>query len=129
MVNINRFKFILNIDLFGKVPKLYYKGNKKRKTFLGSISTILYILIYIGFFIYKINRMQKKIDLNLYETYIYSDGIPSIELNNENFYGGFALLHPITNKAYIDETIYYPKAYFISHVKKGDVLKLEKKQM
>ena len=111
---------MLNVDLFGKVPKLYYKGKEKRKTYMGSISTILYIIIYIGFFIYKINRMLKKIDLNLYETYIFTDGVPSIELTNEIYYGGFALLHPKTKKAYIDETIYYPKGYFISQKKIND---------
>ena len=129
MVITNKFKFMFNIDLFGKVPKLYYKGKEKRKTYMGSISTILYIIIYIGFFIYKINRMQKKIDLNLYETYIYSDGIPSIELTNENYYGGFALLDPWTYKTYIDETIYYPTAYFISQVKKGDIWESEAKPL
>ena len=119
MVFKNKFTFILSFDLFGKVPKLYYKGMEKRKTYIGSLSTILYIIIYIGFFIYKIDRMLKKIDLNLYETYIFSD-VPSIELTNEIYYGGFALLDPITSKPYIDETIYYPKGYFISKKRIGD---------
>ena len=120
MVFKNKFKYILNIDLFGKVPKLYYEGEEKRKSYIGSFSTILYVIIYIGFFIYKINGMLKKIDLSLYETYIFTDGVPSIELTNEIYYGGFALGNPLTLKTFIDETIYYPKGYFISSKKIDD---------
>ena len=52
--------FLFNIDLFGKEPKLYYKGKSKIKTLLGNISTIIYTIIYISFFAYKINLMLKK---------------------------------------------------------------------
>ena len=116
----NHFKFLLTIDLFGKVPKFYYKGESKRKTFIGSFSTLLFMIIYIGFFIYKIKRMIDKVDVNYYETYIFTEGVPSIELNNDNYYGGFALGNPFTLKTFIDETIYYPKGIYRSGIKIND---------
>ena len=116
----NHFKFLLTLDLFGKVPKLYYKGKTKRRTFIGSFSTILYMIIYIGFFIYKIKRMLDKVDLNYYETYIFTEGVPSIELNNDNYYGGFALGNPLTLKTFIDETIYYPKGIYRTGIRIDD---------
>ena len=108
----NKLHFLLYIDLFGKIPKLYYKGKEKRKTFIGSFATVMYVVIYICFFVYKINKMMSKTDISYYETYLFEDGVPSIELTNENYYGGFALQNPLTSKAYIDETIYYPKGYY-----------------
>ena len=116
----NHFKFLLTIDLFGKVPKLYYKGKPKRRTFIGSFSTIIYMIIYIGFFIYKIKRMLDKVDVNYYETYIFTEGVPSIDLNNDNYYGGFALGNPLTLKTFIDETIYYPKGIYRTGIKIDD---------
>ena len=35
-----------------------------------------------------------------------------MNITNENFYGGFALEDPNSYDPFIDETIYYPKAYF-----------------
>ena len=45
-------KFIDDIDLFGKEPELYFKGNSKRTSWVGRIFTFLYILIYVAFFVY-----------------------------------------------------------------------------
>ena len=64
------FKFIYEIDVFGREPKLYYKEKPKRKTYVGGLTTIIYVVIYIAFFIYKINKMLKKVDVSFYETYI-----------------------------------------------------------
>ena len=45
-------KFIDDIDLFGKEPELYFKGNSKRTSWVGRIFTFLYILIDVAFFVY-----------------------------------------------------------------------------
>ena len=105
-------KFIYEIDLFGREAKIYYKEKPKRKTYVGGFTTIIFVVIYIAFFVYKINKMLKKVDVSFYETYIYTNGTPEIELNNENFYGGFALGDPYTRKTFKDESIYYPNVTF-----------------
>ncbi len=95
--HINRLKFIYDIDLFGKVPELYYKGKKKKVTIIGTLFTILYFILYIIIFTYKFIRMIKRQDIKFYETYAYT-GKPSIKITNENFYGGFSLgLTPFRN--------------------------------
>ena len=108
------FKLLNEIDLFGRKPELYYKGNSKRKAWVGKVFTRLYALIYLGFFIYKLIRMIKKVDVTFYETSTYTGETPFIELNNEIFYGGFALADPYTLQTFVDERIYYPVAYFIT---------------
>ena len=106
------FRFLKNIDIFDKNFNLYYKGKNKKSTIIGSIFTISYGIIYFSFFLYKILRMINKKDVTFYDTIAYLEEIPEIDVTNENFYGGFALEDPETYDNFIDETIYYPKAYY-----------------
>ena len=114
------FKFIKNLDIFDKSFDLYYKGQNKKTTYIGSIFTIIYGLIYFLFFLFKLVRMINKRDITFYDTIANLEEIPEIDLTNENFYGGFALQHPETYDNFIDETIYYPKAYFKIGKLEGD---------
>ena len=120
-------KSIENLDLFAKLPEIYYKGNSKRSTTVGRIFTIIYAVIYVAFFVYKLIRMGLKIDVSFYETTTFTGEIPSIRLTNEYFYGGFALVNPFTGSTYIDETIYYPKVEFRIGKKVGNVWNFDNK--
>ena len=114
------FKIINEFDLFGRKPELYYKGNSRRKAWVGKVLSQIYILIYLGFLIYKLIRMFKKVDVRFFETSTYTGETPFIKLNNEIFYGGFALADPYTYQTFIDERIYYPVASFITGKKEGN---------
>ena len=113
-------RIIKEIDMFGKEPELYYKGRSKKTFWIGRIFTLLFIFLYIAIVIYKVFRMINKRDVTFFDTFIYEDKPPSIQLSNEKFYGGFALEDPNTYDAYIDEGIYIPKAFFKSAERKGD---------
>ena len=97
-------EIISNFDLFGKEPEFFYKGKHQRVSWFGRIFSVLYIVLYAAFLIYKIVRMLEKVDIDFYETYAFS-GIPTIKLNNELFYGGFTI------GGIIDETLYFPMVY------------------
>ena len=114
------FKIVNNIDLFGRKPELYYEGIYKKKTWVGKAFTHIYALIYLGIFLYKLIRMIKKVDVTFYQTSTYTGETPSIKLDNEIFYGGFALANPYTLKTFVDERIYYPIASFITGKKEGN---------
>ena len=110
----NKWYFFLHdIDIFGKEPELYYKGRKTRSTLIGRIFTLLYIIIYIGVFIYKLIIMIKREDISYISTFDYSKKIPSILLTNDNFYGGFTIINQI-GETLFNESIYFPKAIFSS---------------
>jgi hypothetical protein len=111
-------KSLNDIDLFSKSPDLYYKGKPQKSTIFGRILTISYAIIYAAFFIYKIIRMALKIDVSFIETQTWTGEIPSLKLNNNHFYGGFALLNPLLMKPFIDESIYYVEATFVTGKKK-----------
>ena len=92
--------FLTDFDLFGKVPELYYKGRSKKSSTFGIILTVIYIVIYIAFLLYKLIRMMKRIDVTFYDSYIFK-GLPSIKLKNNEFYGGFSM------GGIVDERMYY----------------------
>jgi hypothetical protein len=97
---------LYDIDLFGKDPELYFKGRNKKSTLIGRIFTVLYVIIYVAFFTYKLYRMIIRVDVTFYQTTAYTGEVPSIHLTNEIFYGGFALSKGQTLQPFIDETIY-----------------------
>ena len=99
--------FMHDIDLFGKNPELYYKGKNKKSVLIGRIFTVLYVLIYLNFFIYKLIRMIFKVDVTFYQTNEFRGEVPSIHLTRDIFYGGFALASGTTLQPFIDESIYY----------------------
>ena len=63
--------------------------------------------------------MALKIDVSFYETQTWTGEIPSLELNNNHFYGGFALMDVTTGKPFINESIYYTEATFVTGTKKN----------
>ena len=102
--------FLSDFDLFGKEPEIYYQGKSKKSSFLGITLTIIYIIIYIAFLIYKLIRMIKRVDLTFYDSYTFK-GLPSINITNNVFYGGFGM------GGIADERMYYLKVFYISKYK------------
>ena len=114
--------FLTDFDLFGKQPELYYKGKSKKSTTLGIVLTIIYIVIYIAFLLYKLIRMFKRIDVTFYDSYTFK-GLPSIKLTNNEFYGGFGM------GGIVDERMYYLKVEYVSKVKVNGQWKENKKEL
>ena len=115
-----RCKLLDDIDLFGKEPELYFKGNSKRTSFVGKSFTVAYILIYLAFFLYKLSRMLQYKDVSFYQATTFTGETPSIHLTNDVFYGGFALANPMTLKTFVDERIYFPTVVFMEGNKVGN---------
>jgi hypothetical protein len=106
--------------MFGKEPEFYYKRRPKKTSWIGRILSILFVVIYFAFFIYKLIRMLQKKDVTFYDTFTYAPEPSQVKITNENFYGGFGIENPETYDTFIDESIYFPKAYFKTAVKKGN---------
>jgi len=96
------------------------KKKEKKTSWIGEFFSILYFFSVITFLTYFIIRMDNKRDVTFYDTFHYNEKPPSINLNQDNFYGGFALENPMTYDPFIDETIYYPRAYFKKGKRNGD---------
>ena len=52
-----RCNYLKEIDMFGKNPEIYYKGRPKKTSWIGRILSILFVIIYLAYLIYKIVRM------------------------------------------------------------------------
>ena len=106
--------FLTDFDLFGKEPELYYKGKSKKSSTLGIVLTVIYIIIYIAFLIYKLIRMVRRVDVTFYDSYTFN-GLPSIKLTNNEFYGGFGM------GGIVDEQMYYLNVTYVSKEKVNGV--------
>ena len=115
-----RCRILKDIDMFGKEPELYYKSRPKKTSWMGRILSFLFVLVYFAFFLYKLIRMLKRVDVTFYDTFTYADKPPAVPLTHNNFYIAFALEDPITYNPFVDESVYYPKAYFKRAEMKGD---------
>ena len=102
--------FLTDFDLFGKTPELYYKGKSKKSSTFGIILTVIYIILYITFLIYKLVRMVRRVDVTFYDSYTFQ-GLPSIKLTNNEFYGAFGM------GGIVNEQIYYLTVDYISKVR------------
>ena len=115
MINFLREK----LDRYGKDPQFYFKKEEKIKTNIGLFLSLLYFIIYIAYLGYKLYKMIKKVDVEFTDSNINPENPDSIHLTNENFYLGFAIEDPETYDTILDESIYYPKAYFKQAVREG----------
>jgi hypothetical protein len=113
------FQFFQDFDLFPRKLELYYNGKPRKTTRIGLIFTLIYISIFLAIFLYNLKKMISKNNGTFYATYTYENEPPFIKLSSEKFYGGFALENKETYDNFIDETIYYPKAYYKKAVRYG----------
>ena len=112
--------FLTDFDLFGKTPELYYKGRSKKSSTFGIVLTVIYIVIYVAFLLYKLIRMFKRIDVTFYDSYTFK-GIPSIQITNNEFYGGFGL------GGIVDERMYYLTVDYVrEELENGELVEKER---
>ena len=82
----DKFGFLYEFDLFGKTPELYYKNRVRKVFIIGRIFSIIYSLIYVAFFVYKLIRMIKRVNVTFYDTFAFIGEVPSINITNENLW-------------------------------------------
>ena len=112
-------EFLTDLDLFGKTPEFCYKGNSKKSSIIGVVLTIIYIILYIAFLIYKLVRMVQRVDVTFYDSYTFQ-GLPSIDLTNDVFYGMFGM------GKIIDERMYYLDVNYVTEFRENGVLNTTK---
>jgi len=119
---MNSALFFTNFDIYSKKIGFFYKNKERIGSYLGFFLTLLYICISIILFIIQIIRAFQRSELKVYDTTIYSQEMPSIDVDNNKLYFAFALEHPKTTSRFIDESIYTAQVAFIDKRKVGDQL-------
>ena len=113
------FANILDLDIYSRRISFFYKGKEKITSKFGFVLTVLYIIISIAIFLYYFIRTILREDVTASDSTIFSNEIPSIKIDSEIFNLAFGLEHPTKITRFIDETIYYPEAYYIVMKKKN----------
>ena len=109
----------LDLDIYSRRISFFYKGKEKITSRFGFFLTLSYIVISIAIFLYYFIRTICREDVTASDSTIFTDDIPSIDINSEIFNIAFGLEHPTKIARFIDETIYYPEAYYIENIKRN----------
>ena len=108
----SKLQFLKEIDFYGKEPEFYLKGKPKKVTIIGRIFTILYILLYIVFFVYKLIRLFNRSDLQFFDSDSEGSETLSMHITQEDFYFNLGFVNSETGEPFLDETIFQPLAFF-----------------
>ena len=109
--------YFLFFDIYSKSAGFYYNNQERIGSYFGLFLTCVYVLCSIFFFTYNFIMVIKRQELNVYDSTIYSEQIPSMNINSNNLYFAFGLEDPIKLNRFIDETVYYPQILYIDRIK------------
>ena len=110
----------INFDMYSKKIGFYYNNHEKISSFFGFFLTILFIFAFLILFLYEIIKAIKRKELKVYDTNIYSQEMPIIDIDIDQFYFAFGLEYPNTANRYIDESIYTVDITFLDRRKIKD---------
>ena len=108
------YQQLYEYDMFGYTVGLYFNGNTKEGTLFGLITTLIYILAFIGVTIYYVSETLNRKNYSFSTSTIEYENAVSIKLDKNIFSLNFALQDPISYTEYIDESIYYIKADLVT---------------
>ena len=121
---------LVNFDIYSKRISFFFNNNEKIGTIFGFIYTIMYILISLAIFINYLVYAVKRKNAKIYDSTAYSKNIPEININPNILYFAFGLENPKTSNRFIDESIYYPRIFFLEKIKvNGQFITTEKKEL
>ena len=111
-----------NFDIYSKKLGFYFKNQEKVGSYLGLFLSLVFIIVSLSLFIVQIISISKRNELNVYDSTIYAQEMPSIQVDKSQLYFAFGLEEPLTSNRFIDEGIYVPKVAFVEKVKVNDEL-------
>ena len=118
----------LDLDIYARRISFFHKGKEKIGSEFGFFLTSLYIIISLLIFLNYFIRTISYTEVTAFDSTIYTNTIPSIEITPENFNLAFGIENPKKVSRFIDESIYYVKAYYYESVKQNGIFINKKKQ-
>ena len=111
-----------NFDMYSKKLGFYFQNHEKIGSYFGLFLSLVYIVVSLFLLFFQVLSLFKRNELNVYDSTIYAQEMPSIKVDKNLLYFAFGLEEPTTSKRFIDEGIYIPKVAFVEKVKINDEL-------
>ena len=116
MFNASEYDF-LNFDIYSNRIGFFFNKREKIGSYFGLFLTTSYILISLVLFLFLLIRTIERKEIKVYDSTVYSQTIPIIDINPNLIYFAFGLEDPNTSNRFVDETIYYVKVAFFDRSK------------
>lgn len=117
-------------DIYSKRASFFYNNQEKIGSYFSCFLTIVYVLTSLSLFFYYLIKVFKRTEMKVYDTTIYNQEMPSLNIDSNDLYFAFGLEKSIHSKRYIDDTIYYPKILFINQIKEdGEFKTIEEREL
>ena len=108
-----------NLDIYAKRASFFYNNQERIGSYFGLFLTALYIIASIVLFIYYLILTIERKEIRVYDSSLYAQEMPYININKNSFYFAFGLEDPVTLNRFVNETIYKAEVVFIDRVKKN----------
>lgn len=127
----NNGMVIFDLDMYSNRISFFYNNRERIGSGLGLLLTLIYIILSIIIFIFYSISTIKRNEMRVYDSYIFSNDTPSIEINSGNMYFVFGIEDRISSNRFVDPSIYYPEVLFLDRVKKegGEFQTVERKEL
>ena len=108
---------LLIFDIYAKKANFFYKSQEKIGSYFGLFLTILYIFFSITLFAYYLIVAIRRKEMQVYDSSLYAQEMPIININKDYFNFAFGLENPNTLNKFVDESIYIPEVTYIDRIK------------
>ena len=122
MENNQKLNYYFNFDIYASTPNFYFKNHDRINTCFGTFLTVVYIIASLTLFIYYLITIIQRQNFKVYDSTIYGQEMPIIDLNSSSLYFAFGLEDPQSMNRFIDDSIYIPKIVFVDKAKINDEL-------
>ena len=124
----NFFSFIYDFDIFSKKIGLFYKNKDNISSYFGLILSVIYILSSLFVFVFSIIITYQKRDIQVIDSNVYSQDVPSIHLNNSDLFHFVLGVVNRNQSRFIDESIYSIKAIYFNQYKNPEGIFVSKEK-
>ena len=113
----------LDFDIYSKRISFFYNNKEKLGSTLGFILTIVYAIASLIIFLNYLIKTIKREEVILSDSIVYPTSILAIDINNDIFNIAFGLENHTNLKRFADESIYYPRVFYIEKIKENGEFK------
>jgi len=122
MENPPKLNYYFNFDIYASTPNFYFKNHDRINTCFGTFLTAVYIIASLTLFIFYLLSIIQRKNFKVYDSTIYGQEMPIIDLNSSSLYFAFGMEEPQSMNRFIDDSIYIPKIVFVDKAKINDEL-------